>query len=192
MEKKQDTRKNHARIGSRYNPLQVQIKRLYPDAEMPTYAHESDAGIDLYAHSMTKQDGIATYRTGIAVAIPEGYVGLIFPRSSIAYTPLALSNCVGVIDSGYRGEIILKFRAVYTKAYAQKWYQRIAEVLFGKFPDDKVNVTHFWGDDSNGAYKVGERIGQLIIMPYPKVALESVSQLPTSDRGAKGFGSTGK
>lgn len=137
--------------------INVKIKRLSSTAKLPTKAHATDAGYDLYASSCHYEDGMLHYGTGVAVEIPAGYVGLVFPRSSIANTHLTLSNSVGVIDSGYRGEIKAKFRKGGSKGY-----------------------------------KVGERIAQLIIMPYPEVTFEEVDELSESDRGTGGYGSSGK
>lgn len=149
-------------------PLTLKIKKLDPNAVIPSYAKPGDAGLDLTATSMqfeqlehgSKQ---IVYGTGLAVEIPAGHVGLIFPRSSIAKTALALTNAVGVIDSGYRGEIKFKFR-----------------IDSGSRPNREA------------AYKVGDRIGQLVIMPYPQIDIKEVSELASSDRGDGGFGSTGK
>lgn len=137
--------------------MQVKIKRLNDKAILPTKAHATDAGYDLYASSCHYEDGMLHYGTGVAVEIPAGYVGLVFPRSSIANTHLTLSNSVGVIDSGYRGEIKAKFRKGGTRGY-----------------------------------NVGDRIAQLIIMPYPEVTFEEVDELSDSDRGTGGYGSSGK
>lgn len=145
-------------------PLNIKIKRLTQSAQMPTKAHATDAGYDLYADNseICVADGLANYGTGIAVEIPQGYVGLVFPRSSICHKHLQLSNSVGVIDSGYRGEIKAKFNLI---------------------------------NDGSGhfeVYKIGERIAQLIIMPYPEVTFEEVDELSDSDRGTGGYGSSGK
>jgi dUTP pyrophosphatase len=137
--------------------LNIKIKKVTSTAQLPTKAHATDAGYDLYASSCHYEDGMLHYGTGVAVEIPAGYVGLVFPRSSIANTHLTLSNSVGVIDSGYRGEIKAKFRKGGSKGY-----------------------------------KVGERIAQLIIMPYPEVTFEEVDELSESDRGTGGYGSSGK
>lgn len=137
--------------------MNVKIKRLNDKAILPTKAHATDAGYDLYASSCYYEDGMLHYGTGIAVEIPEDYVGLVFPRSSIANTHLTLSNSVGVIDSGYRGEIMAKFRKGGTRGY-----------------------------------HVGERIAQLIIIPYPEVTFVEVDELSDSDRGEGGYGSSGR
>ena len=137
--------------------LNIKIKKLHTDAVIPTKAHATDAGCDLYATSCHYDNGLIIYGTGIAVEIPEGYVGLVFPRSSIANTHLTLSNSVGVIDSGYRGEVMAKFRKGGTRGY-----------------------------------HVGDRIAQLIILPYPEVVFEEAEELSESDRGTGGYGSSGK
>lgn len=144
--------------------MQVKIKRLNDKAILPTKAHATDAGYDLYATSceISVPDRMAAYGTGIAVEIPQGYVGLVFPRSSIYKQHLSLSNSVGVIDSGYRGEIMAKFNLLSD------------------------------GSDTYSVYNVGDRIAQLIIMPYPEVTFEEVDELSDSDRGEGGYGSSGR
>ena len=94
--------------------MKVKIKKVHPDAVIPKYAKESDAGLDLIATSIISQTPTQiTYGLGIALEIPEGFVGLVFPRSSIRNTDLVLSNSVGVIDSGYRGELQATFNKLY-------------------------------------------------------------------------------
>ena len=88
--------------------MKVRIKKLNENAVIPTYAKEGDAGMDLVATSVISETYTQiTYGLGVALEIPEGFVGLVFPRSSIRKTGLQLSNSVGVIDSGYRGELKL-------------------------------------------------------------------------------------
>lgn len=141
--------------------MKVKIKKLHPDAVIPSYAKAGDAGMDLTAVAIEKESippkGIVTFRTGLAIEIPEGHVGLLFPRSSVYKTGMTLSNCVGVIDSGYRGEIMMKY----------------------------------FRNGFHEEYEVGDRIGQLIIMPYPEVQFEEVTELSLTDRGVGGYGSTG-
>ena len=99
--------------------MKVRIKKLKENAVIPTYAKDGDAGMDLVATRIINErlDSI-TYGTDIALEIPEGFVGLVFPRSSIRKTDLILSNSVGVIDSGYRGEIQATFKRSGVYAYA--------------------------------------------------------------------------
>ena len=90
--------------------MKVRIKKINSDAVIPTYAKVGDAGMDLVATSIKENTTFQiTYGLGIALEIPEGFVGLVFPRSSIRNTELTLSNSVGVIDSGYRGELQATF-----------------------------------------------------------------------------------
>lgn len=96
--------------------MTLKIKRLTEDAIMPVRAHKGDAGIDLTCTTITQEINecgqlILVYHTGLAVEIPEGYVGLLFQRSSVYKKSISMTNAVGVIDSGYRGEIMGKFRS---------------------------------------------------------------------------------
>ena len=141
--------------------MEVRVKKLNSNATIPEYAKVGDAGLDLTAISREKDsNGNIVYGTGLAIEIPIGHVGLIFPRSSNSKTDLYLTNHVGVIDSGYRGEIMFKYRPV------------------DAFCDSKV-------------YEIGDRIGQLIIIPYPEIKLVESAELSDSVRGERGFGSTG-
>ena len=139
--------------------LFVNIKKTNPSAIIPKYAKEGDACMDLVAVEKFLDDfGNTCYNTGLAFEIPPGFVGLVYPRSSVSKTDMSLRNCVGVIDSGYRGPVVLKFRE---------------------------------NDKSLFNYKIGDRIAQIMIMPYPQVQFTEVDELPDSDRGLGGFGSTG-
>jgi dUTP pyrophosphatase len=138
--------------------MKVNIKKLVENAVIPTYAKPGDAGMDLYSTSIeVSEDGVVTYGTGLSMEIPEGYVGLLFPRSSNYKQDLVLCNSVGVIDSGYRGEIMFK-------------YFQIGENM----------------------YKVGDRVGQIIILPYPQIEFTEVKTLSKTERGEGGFGHTGE
>ena len=139
--------------------MKVKIKMLYPDATPPKYAHPGDACADVYAFSISgDSNNNVVLGLGFAMEIPEGHVGLLFPRSSIAKTGHSFRNSVGVIDSGYRGELMIKLSK----------------------------------NDNQGYYKLNERVGQLMILPYPQIEFEEVDQLSDTARGTGGFGSTGK
>jgi dUTP pyrophosphatase len=140
--------------------MQVKFKKLHNKAVIPSYATAGDAGLDMVAVDLLDYTEQVVYMTGIAVEIPEGHVGLLFPRSSIRKYQLSLSNSVGVIDSGYRGEVQFTFN----KTAGPASYK----------------------------YKIGERIGQLMIIPYPIIEAVEVNELSDSERGEGGFGSTGK
>ena len=93
------------------NSLVVKVKKLHPDAVIPSYSKIGDAGMDLTITTIKENTTFdVSYGFGIAMEIPKGYVGLVFPRSSVRNQDLILSNCVGVIDSGYRGEIQATFK----------------------------------------------------------------------------------
>ena len=154
--------------------MEVKIKKLYEDSILPTKAHATDAGYDLYAHSKVfDNDGNVVYGSGVAMEIPQGYVGFVFPRSSNAKKDLILSNSVGIIDSGYRGEIMFKFKT----CQQVRGDGIIAAPL-------TVPLVH--------CYDTKERIGQIIIIPYPDIEFVEVEELSDSDRGDGGYGSSGK
>jgi dUTP pyrophosphatase len=158
--------------------VKVKFKKLSPDAVIPSYAKPGDAGLDMVAATdfILGDDGLLTYRTGLAVEIPPGFVGLIFPRSSISKTVLRLVNSVGVIDSGYRGEIMFKF-----------WAKPAPGDLADKPENDSMRMKWY----RTKLYKKGDRVGQLIIVPFPTIETEEAEELSDSDRGTGGFGSTG-
>ena len=140
--------------------LEVKFKKLVETAKCPIKAHPTDAGADLTAVSRewNEEYGCWIYGTGIATEIPEGYVGLVFPRSSIRKYTLAQCNAVGVIDSSYRGEIMVSYR-----------------------PTSNIQIL----------YEIGDKIAQLIILPYPEVSYTEVESLSETDRGENGHGSSG-
>jgi dUTP pyrophosphatase len=173
--------------------MQVKIKRLSEEAVIPAYGKPGDAGMDLTAIARHfDEDGNVVYGTGLAFEIPEGFVGLLFPRSSNAKKDLVLTNSVGVIDSGYRGEVSFKFKPA--AFFADDSYGEPGTVgnITSTF-DYTILPKGYHQDHSYGCelYKVGERIGQILILPYPQVTFEEVSELSSTERGEGGFGSTG-
>ena len=154
------------------NEMKVNVKKIDSNAVIPTYAKHGDAGMDLTAISKEYDEhGNVCYGTGLAFEIPNGFVGLLFPRSSNTKKDLILGNSVGVIDSGYRGEVVFKFKALDTK-YLE---------------DGRLTYTK---KDFMTSYNVGDRIGQIVIMPVPQIEFNVVDELSTTDRGVGGFGST--
>lgn len=147
--------------------LIVRVKRLHKDAVIPTYAKLGDAGMDLTITEIKSyNEKQITYGFGIAMEIPVGYVGLIFPRSSVRNYELILSNCVGVIDSGYRGEIMSTFN-------------KTNEMVNGR----RYNAAQ---------YNIGDKGAQIIIIPIPKVKLVESDTLDDTERSTGGFGHSGK
>jgi dUTP pyrophosphatase len=115
--------------------VELKIKKLHPKAVIPCYAKAGDAGMDLVAISeeWNKDNTMVTYDTGLSLEIPEGYVGLLFPRSSVSKTTLNLANSVGVIDSGYRGSLMLKFRYL-EEGDVYDVGDRVAQLVIMKLP----------------------------------------------------------
>lgn len=140
----------------------VKFKRLHKDAVIPQYAREGDFCKDIVAVDVEYNADMDCfiYKTGFAVEIPQGYGILIFPRSSNRKTEFVFPNSVGVIDSGYRGEIAVTFKG-----------------------RDRGNTTQ--------PYQVGDRIAQMVLVPYPKFTFVEVDELSDSERGTGGHGSTG-
>lgn len=142
----------------------IRVKKLHPDAKLPTYGSDAAVGADLYAcleTAVTIQPGeIFWVPTGIALEVPAGCAGLVYARSSMgAKRGLAPANKVGVIDPDYRGEI------------------RVVLLNHSKEPQ---------------ILQPGERVAQFVITPVLTPAYEVVEELSETDRGAGGFGSTGK
>lgn len=140
--------------------IDVKIRKVHPEAIIPRYAHPGDAGMDVWAVSREETKDYVEYDTGLQFQLPPGYVMLIFPRSSNSKKDLLLCNSVGVLDSGYTGNLKLRFKRVNTS---------------GEF---KV-------------YEKGERVGQIMIIPYPAINFIETEKFEETERGDGGFGSTG-
>lgn len=142
--------------------LNVSITRLDEAVELPSYAYEGDAGLDLRANADVDipPHGRALVPTGLAIAIPDGYAGFVLPRSGMALKRgLSVANTPGLIDAHYRGELKV--------------------IAINLDPDQPVHIER------------GERIAQLVIQAVPAVRLVEVDQLDETDRGTGGFGSSG-
>lgn len=113
----------------------ILVKKLHPDAVLPVSSNNTDAGYDLFAiddGTLNEPQGYIEYRTGIAIELPRGFHAEIFPRSSISKTTLILANGVGLIDEGYRGEILLRFRYISVVPRAYKAGDRIGQLVIRK------------------------------------------------------------
>lgn len=143
----------------------LKFKKLVESAKVPNKVTSGSNGFDLTATSKEWHDEFQAfvYGTGVAVEIPKGYVGLLFPRSSVRKYDLIMANCVGVIDSDYRGEIMATFRIANP-------YQRKA----------------------HNVYNIGDKCCQLIIVPAPEFELKEVDKLSETERGTKGHGEADK
>ena len=146
--------------------MKVNVKKLDSNAVIPTYAKHGDAGMDLTATSKEYDEhGNVVYGTGIAIQIPQGYYADLRPRSSISKYDLVLANSIGTIDSDYTGELIFKFKLMQRHNSSGLQFRK--------------------------EYEIGDRIGQIIIMPYPKIEFVGVDELDDTERGNGGFGSSG-
>lgn len=149
--------------------MQVKVKMIHENSVMPTYAKDGDAGLDLTATKVYFDDyGNFVAETGICVELPKGYAGKLHSRSSISKYDLILANGTGLIDQGYRGQLIFKFKPC---------------AFFDDF--GKANFIR-----QSVLYKVGDKVGQLVIEKVEKADLVLVDELSSSDRGIGGFGST--
>ena len=142
------------------NMVNLNIKKLYDDAILPKYAHEGDAGIDIFSYEeyVLKPNERKVFKTGISTSFPQGYVALIWDRSGNA-AKRGLKTMAGVIDCGYRGE-------------------------WGIVLLNTSNEEHH--------IKKGDKIAQCLIQPIINANINEVENLDLSDRGEKGFGSTGR
>ena len=131
--------------------MKIQFKKLVSNAITPRFGKPGDAGADLVATSLDlSRDGQVVYSTGIAVEIPEGMVGLVFPRSSIRDKDLVLSNGVGVIDSGYRGEIMATFNLKNPWSEIYNVGDRIAQLVVYKLLEPIISWTEAKDETSRG------------------------------------------
>lgn len=155
--------------------LQLKVKKLSSLAKLPTKNHSTDAAIDLYSidEETIRSGQTVKIRTGIAVEIPQGYYGQIFDRSSMGAKGIHVHG--GVIDGSYRGEIIVCLQN--TNLYT--------------YEDDYKS---FKFDDTPEFYDIknGDKIAQMVILPVPELEVVEVEELSSSDRGEKGFGSSGR
>lgn len=154
--------------------MNVKIKKLSNNAVIPSYAKPGDAGMDLVAANVEydKVRKCFVYYSNLAFEVPEGYVMLLFPRSSNARTNAYLTNSVGVIDSSYRGNVMACYK------------------LKGENVDDLISEEKII--ENYAPYKQGERFAQIIIMPYPVITFIETDKLSETERGSMGYGSTGK
>jgi dUTP pyrophosphatase len=142
--------------------VELPVRRVRDDAVLPSRAYAADAGLDLAAcerHELGPGER-AVVGTGVAVAIPEGHAGFVQPRSGLAaHHGITIVNSPGLIDAGYRGEILV--------------------ILLNTDPDEPFVI------------EPGMRIAQLVVVPVPELAVAPVDELPTSERGGRGHGSSG-
>lgn len=168
--------------------INLKIKKLYENVPTPTYATDGSACVDLTAMSrFYDKNGNVVYGTGIAMEIPKGYVGLLFPRSSITKKDITVKNCVGVIDSDYRGEVMLKCCPTLGFANYDGDYDRYGINI----DQDNFDCVTYLSDNSNNHYNIGDKCCQLMLVEIPKLHIEVVDELSDTERGIGGYGHTG-
>lgn len=193
------------------NEVNVKIKKLVENAVIPTYAKPGDMGMDLVATSMEYDASrdCYIYHTGLTFEVPEGYGMLLFPRSSNRNTEAYMTNHVGILDSGYRGELLICYKLRTSKEISElivELTHALVDVrndvveIVDNIPDANIAISSNYKDnelieidwEESAPYKVGDRVAQLVVIPYPKVIFEEVEELSASERGTGGHGSTGK
>lgn len=179
--------------------VDVWIQKLSEDAELPFYAHETDAGMDVRANEdvVIPPGESRMIHTGLAVAIPCGYEIQVRPRSGCsAKTKLRISNSPGTIDAGYRGELCILVDNISESSYWEgDTIHRIPETaVFGI--DGKEVTPNTAVCKNNGYYRIckGDRIAQIVLCEVPKANLKicsDVSAISGDGRGSGGMGSSG-
>jgi len=164
--------------------IKVKFKKLNALAKAPVKKHDDDAAYDLTATSLEVKGDNFIYGTGITMEIPKGYAGYIYPRSSVRDKDQRLTNCVGVIDAGYRGEIKMTFRPTINP-------QMTLLGLIKQALRMQIKPSDFFASGPIRFYKIGDRIGQIVIRTAPKIKFVEVDELEDSERGEGGHGSTG-
>lgn len=158
----------------------IKFKKLVPEAVIPSYAHDGDVGMDMTAIGVDYdvEKDMYIYHTGLALESEYGYGTFLFPRSSNCKTEAYLTNHVGIADSAiYRGEIQLRYKN--RDRYRKSFWEWIT---------GKVNVERAL---KFAPFQVGDRVGQMVVFPYPQVHVQVVDELSETVRGTGGFGSTG-
>lgn len=160
----------------------IKVKKISDTATIPTKALPNDAAWDLFANRITVQDGCLVYHLGVAVTPPEGYFIAIVPRSSISKTRYMFANSFGVVDPNYTGE--LQFRVAV----------KGSKVIDKSHEDD--DFMHIESLEKNclveKPFNIGDRVAQMFLLPIVQSEIVVVDELDNTDRGANGFGSTGK
>lgn len=186
-------------LARRTQKIGVKYQRMNEHARVPTRAHWNDAAYDLWAYEVEeKPDGRLMYKTGIKMAMPDNYVGLVFPRSSTSKRNLILGNCVAVFDAGYRGEILIPYKTLHhTSVLSHAVMSDTNDVAQVQQTDPNLQVSPIYSHvDLSNRYEVSpekpERIAQILFIPRTDVNWEEVDSVDESTRGEGNFGHTGQ
>ena len=185
-------------------PIEIKIKKLSENAVIPKYAIDGDVGMDFTAIDVEydEEKDMYIYHTGISIESPKHYGVLIFPRSSNRNTDAYICNHVPVIDTAvYRGEIMICFKnrdSLNQIALKEEMDELLTSLQVYRDPSDAVDEAYkaYYKAKEDpmkyAPYKVGDRICQMMLIPYPNVLFKETNELSKTERGEKGFGSTGK
>ena len=202
-----DTEKNWENIVNEaigLEPIEIKIKKLSENAVIPKYAIDGDVGMDLTAIDVEydEEKDMYIYHTGISIESPKHYGVLIFPRSSNRNTDAYICNHVPVIDTAvYRGEIMICFKnrdSLDQIALKEEMDELLTSLQVYRDPSSAVDEAYkaYYKAKEDpmkyAPYKVGDRICQMVVIPYPNVLFKETDELSKTERGEKGFGSTGK
>ena len=202
-----DTEKNWENIVNEaigLEPIEIKIKKLSENAVIPKYAIDGDVGMDLTAIDVEydEEKDMYIYHTGISIESPKHYGVLIFPRSSNRNTDAYICNHVPVIDTAvYRGEIMICFKnrdSLDQIALKEEMDELLTSLQVYRDPSNAVDEAYkaYYKTKEDpmkyAPYKVGDRICQMVVIPYPNVLFKETDELSKTERGEKGFGSTGK
>jgi dUTP pyrophosphatase len=155
---------------------QINFIKLDTEAQVPTRAKDGDAGFDLVAidDGVVDSEGFIQYRTGLSIQPIQGIHTEIWPRSSISKYDMVLANSIGLIDNGYRGEILIRFKPT---------------LRYSAMPDGEIYVTL---PKPFKKYQKGDKIAQLVVSITVDASFVEVQELTETNRGSGGFGSSGK
>ena len=185
-------------------PIEIKIKKMSENAVIPKYAIDGDVGMDLTAIDVEydEEKDMYIYHTGISIESPKHYGVLIFPRSSNRNTDAYICNHVPVIDTAvYRGEIMICFKnrdSLNQIALKEEMDELLTSLQVYKDTSDAVEEAYkaYYKAKEDpmkyAPYEIGDRICQMVLIPYPNVLFKEVGELSETERGEKGFGSTGK
>lgn len=173
--------------------MNISFKLVDENSKAPLISSAGAAAFDLFAREINYTESFISVKTGTIFEIPKGYVGLLFPRSSVSKKGLWLANSVGVIDSDFRGEVEARFYSF--KYYVQNMNEFYKD-LFEKYPhifdyvdplEDNIDEVDVQQD-----FELNEKCCQIMFIELPQISLVQTDILSETDRGTGGFGSTGK
>lgn len=176
--------------------MELWFKKLDENAVVPSYSHDGDVGMDMTAIGVEYdyENDMYIYHTGLSFESPKGFGAFLFPRSSNRKTDAYLTNHVGIADTAtYRGEIMFCYK---NRTSLKDRATMAAFNFFINNPDninsiDIVKASVYDSPMEYAPYKVGDRIGQMVVLPHPTVKLVEKEELSDTTRGTGGFGSTG-